>query len=126
MGRQLNDSQVFDPVLSTIASSTMVGSRWVTGCSTGMRPFSAIASGDEGDQSHAQGHAQADRREAVEVATEEALFGGERATVNTIMIIAGSASVANIACGSNRYRQSSCRRPYLPVKGRSGRCREGL
>ena len=46
---------------STIASCTMVSSRWVAGLSTGMRPFSASATMTRAISAMAERHAQPDR-----------------------------------------------------------------
>ena len=81
---------------STMASCTMVSSRCVAGLSIGMRPFSAIAtmmsamraSPSETRRPTSRSHEGGDGGSWVEPATS--------AKVNTIMIIAGSASEAII------------------------------
>ncbi len=111
---------------STIASWTMVSSRWVAGLSTGMR--AVLGDARRGSARPGPGRARRAGPRPVE-AKRSAMVDSwvEPATsarVKTIMIIAGSASEAII---TSRLRADAaegwCRHPCRPAPGRSGRCR---
>jgi hypothetical protein len=82
---------------STIASCTMVNSRWVAGLSTGMRAFSAIATMTSASRASASDTRRPTSAVSMKRATEDSsVVPASSDRVNTIINMAGSASEAII------------------------------
>ena len=82
---------------STMASCTMVSSRWVAGLSTGMRAFSAIATMTSAISTRPSETRRPTSGDAMKAATVASwVEPATRARLKTIMIMAGSASEAII------------------------------
>ena len=79
-----------------MASCTIVSSRWVAGLSTGMRAFSASATVMRADEREPKETRKLTCVSMKSATVDSWVEPATRATVKTIMIMAGSASEANI------------------------------
>ncbi len=80
---------------STMASCTMVSSRWVAGLSIGMRPFSAMATNTKANSASASDTRRPTGASIICAAmVESCVVPASRATVNTTSSMTGSASEA--------------------------------